>query len=258
MFPSVVSAEIERALLDYLRTTLRLRDKAFEEALFRFLRDEQNGMFRGPYLDVRLPFRKAPEDWVPLRPDAFYSENDIHLQLSTEVTGIDPELREVALAGGNTVRYDRLLLATGAEPVRLWIPGADQTEIHSLRSLADCRAIIARAETARKAVILGASFIGLEVAAALRSRGIEVHVVAPEKLRSTAQGILSMVGSGLAGILSNFTAGWLVDRGGTDFLYLSCGIGSLTLGILSPWILPAVRWRDEPVTEVSLAEETSP
>ena len=57
---------------------------------------------------------KAPEDWVPLRPDAFYSENDIHLQLATEVTGIDPELREVALAGGNTVRYDRLLLATGA------------------------------------------------------------------------------------------------------------------------------------------------
>src|SRR5687768_12708921 len=63
MFPTVVSSEIERALLDYLQTTFRLRDKELESALFRFLRDGETGMFRGPYLDVRLPLRKVSENW---------------------------------------------------------------------------------------------------------------------------------------------------------------------------------------------------
>jgi NADPH-dependent 2,4-dienoyl-CoA reductase/sulfur reductase-like enzyme/nitrite reductase/ring-hydroxylating ferredoxin subunit len=123
----------------------------------------------------------APEDWLPLRPDSFYSENAIDLRLTTEVVGIDPASRVVELSDGNTIAYDRLLLATGAEPVRLWIPGSDQAHVHSLRSLDDCRAIIAHAQTARRAIILGASFIGLEVAAALRNRNLEVHVIAPER-----------------------------------------------------------------------------
>jgi NADPH-dependent 2,4-dienoyl-CoA reductase/sulfur reductase-like enzyme/nitrite reductase/ring-hydroxylating ferredoxin subunit len=123
----------------------------------------------------------APEDWLPLRPDSFYSDAGIDLRLGTEVSSIDTNVRAVVLAGGEAIRYDRLLLATGAEPVRLPIPGADQPHVHVLRSLDNCRAIIASANGARRAVVIGASFIGLEVAAALRARDIEVHVVGLEQ-----------------------------------------------------------------------------
>jgi NADPH-dependent 2,4-dienoyl-CoA reductase/sulfur reductase-like enzyme len=123
----------------------------------------------------------APEDWLPLRPDDFYAKANIDLRLNTEVTSIDTRTRRVVLAGGETVAYDRLLLATGAEPVRLPIPGADQPHVHVLRSLADSRAIIGLADGARRAIVIGASFIGLEAAASLRARDVEVHVVGLEQ-----------------------------------------------------------------------------
>ncbi len=123
---------------------------------------------------------KAPEEWVPLRGDDYYVENGIELRLETTVGAIDPRSREVLLSSGGRIPYDRLLLATGAEPNRPAIPGAELPHVRLLRSLADCRAIIDRLAGTRRAVVLGASFIGLEVAAALRERGIEVQVVAPE------------------------------------------------------------------------------
>jgi NADPH-dependent 2,4-dienoyl-CoA reductase/sulfur reductase-like enzyme len=116
-----------------------------------------------------------------LRGDDFYSDNGIELRLKTGVAAIDPRSREVVLADGGKVAFDRLLLATGAEPVRLPIPGADPHRVHTLRSLSDSRAIIEQAKTSKRALVIGASFIGLEVAASLRNRGIEVHVVAPER-----------------------------------------------------------------------------
>ena len=123
----------------------------------------------------------APEDWLPLRPDNFYADAAIDLRLKTEVARVDAKAHRVETTGGDSIAYDRLLLATGSEPVRLSIPGADRPHVHTLRSLADCRAIISLAKLPRHALVVGASFIGLEVAAALRARDIEVHVVAPEK-----------------------------------------------------------------------------
>lgn len=123
----------------------------------------------------------APEAWLPLRSAKYYEKAGIDLRLGAEVTSIEVAAREVTTANGDRFKYDRLLLATGAEPVRLTIPGADQPNVHTLRSLDDSRSIIAAAERGGRAVVIGASFIGMEVAASLRTRNIDVHVVAPDK-----------------------------------------------------------------------------
>jgi len=144
------------------------------------LTDDQAPPVDRPNLSKDYLAGSAPEDWLPLRPDDYYPQNNIDLHLNTAVVAIDAKARQVRTAAGPSFAYDRLLLATGAEPVRLNMPGVDQPHVHTLRSLADCRAIIAAAEGARRALVIGASFIGLEVAASLRTRGLEVHVVAPE------------------------------------------------------------------------------
>ena len=156
-----------------------LRRQQYRGSIIMLSSDEAPPVDR-PNLSKDYLAGKAPEDWIPLRDKSFYTKNDIDLRLNTTVVDIDAGSGEVVSATGRRIPYDKLLLATGAEPVRT-IPGADQPHVHTLRSFADCKAIIERAATARRAIVLGASFIGLEVAAALRSRGIEVHVVAPDK-----------------------------------------------------------------------------
>jgi NADPH-dependent 2,4-dienoyl-CoA reductase/sulfur reductase-like enzyme len=122
----------------------------------------------------------APEEWIPLRAFEFYGEQGIELRLGTRAVAIHANAREVELADGSRHHYGALLLATGAEPLRLTLPGSDLPQIHYLRTLADSRALIAKAAESRRAIVIGASFIGLEVAASLRARGLEVRVVAPE------------------------------------------------------------------------------
>jgi NADPH-dependent 2,4-dienoyl-CoA reductase/sulfur reductase-like enzyme/nitrite reductase/ring-hydroxylating ferredoxin subunit len=124
----------------------------------------------------------APEEWIPLRSIEFYQKQNIDLKLGARASSIDTAARHVQLEDGSRYRYDALLLATGAEPVRLELPGGDLPHVHYLRTLADSRAIIARALNSKRAAVVGASFIGLEVAASLRARDIEVHVVGRETL----------------------------------------------------------------------------
>jgi 3-phenylpropionate/trans-cinnamate dioxygenase ferredoxin reductase subunit len=122
----------------------------------------------------------ADPDWIPLRPPEFYAQHRIDLRLAARVAAIEPAGHSVLLADGNRLTYAKLLLATGAEPITLDIPGAALPHVRVLRTLADSDALIARAGAARRVIVVGASFIGLEAAASLRARGLEVHVVAPE------------------------------------------------------------------------------
>src|SRR6266513_1172672 len=119
----------------------------------------------------------APEEWIPLRSAEFYLEQKIDTFINTSVTAIDPQKKQVTLSDGRSLGYGALLLATGAEPVRLAISGDDLPHVCYLRTLADSRRIIEKAQNAKRAVVIGASFIGLEVAWSLRERKIEVAVV---------------------------------------------------------------------------------
>ncbi len=157
-----------------------LRRRGFDGSVLMLSQDTAAPVDR-PNLSKDYLAGSAPEDWLALRSDEFYTDNDIELRLNTKVLSIDTNTRQVTVAGGKSLPYDRLLLATGARPVQLSIPGASLPHVHTLRSLADCCAIIDAAKGARRAVVIGASFIGLEAAAALRARDIEVHVVAPEQ-----------------------------------------------------------------------------
>jgi NADPH-dependent 2,4-dienoyl-CoA reductase/sulfur reductase-like enzyme/nitrite reductase/ring-hydroxylating ferredoxin subunit len=124
----------------------------------------------------------APEDWLPLRSAGFYAQHDISVIIGMRATALDTASRRLRLEDGREMVFDRLLIATGANPVRLDLPGGDLPHVHYLRTLNDSHAIASATASARRAVVIGASFIGLEVAASLRARGLTVHVVAPETL----------------------------------------------------------------------------
>ncbi|HEX3775969.1 MAG TPA: FAD-dependent oxidoreductase [Polyangiaceae bacterium] len=124
----------------------------------------------------------APEEWIPLRPAEFYAEQKIELRKGTRAVRVDTKAKTVELADGQKIGYDALLLATGATPIAPSIPGADLPHVFTLRTLADSRRIIEQSAGAKRALVIGAGFIGLEVAASLRARQVEVTVVAPDSV----------------------------------------------------------------------------
>lgn len=121
----------------------------------------------------------APEEWLPLRTGEFYDAQGIERCVAAAVS-VDVEQRRVLLSTGQQLAFNSLLLATGSRPVRPRLPGASSDHVHVLRSVRDCRRLIESAGAAKRVVVAGASFIGMEAAAALRQRGLDVAVVAPE------------------------------------------------------------------------------
>jgi 3-phenylpropionate/trans-cinnamate dioxygenase ferredoxin reductase subunit len=109
----------------------------------------------------------------------FYEQHQIELETDATVTALDPAGSRLTLADGRELSYDRLLLATGAEPRRIPIAGADLDGVHYLRTLSDCDALRQRLEAGGRVVVVGAGWIGSEFAASARQRGLEVTMVDP-------------------------------------------------------------------------------
>jgi apoptosis-inducing factor 3 len=156
-----------------------LRRQGYDGALTIVSADADPPVDR-PNLSKDFLAGNASDDWMPLRPQNWYAEQRIALRLHTRVTAIDTGHGQLQLEDGGRLPYGALLLATGADTVPLAVPHAAPGQVLSLRSFADSRAIVARLGGAKSALVIGSSFIGLEVAASLRARGIEVHVVAPD------------------------------------------------------------------------------
>ena len=123
----------------------------------------------------------AKEDWIPLRAPEYFAEQRIELVLNTRVSSLDLRARQVVVDSGTTYAFDALLVATGADPVHLDIPGATNEQVRYLRTFADSKAIVGELSAAKRVLVAGASFIGLEVAASLRTQNVDVHVVAPDR-----------------------------------------------------------------------------
>ena len=140
---------------------------------------DQFGPYDRPNLSKDYLAGTAPEEWIPLRPADHYDKLAISLLVNTSVVKLHVGARLVELADGRSLPFGSLLLATGAQPARLDVPGADRPSVFTLRTWADSKRIQTAARIARRAVVVGASFIGLEAAAALRARGLEVTVVTP-------------------------------------------------------------------------------
>lgn len=156
-----------------------LRRQGFEGSVTMLTADDALPYDR-PNLSKDYLAGNASEDWIPLRTPDFYKEHKIDVRIGARVTSIDTVERTVALEDGKHLAFDALLLATGANPVRLDVPGADLPHVHYLRTLDDSRALIAKAKDAKRVAVIGASFIGLETAASLRARNLDVHVIGPQ------------------------------------------------------------------------------
>jgi len=144
--------------------------------------DEEPGPVDRPNLSKDFLAGTATEDWIPLRTREYYESIQVELVTDDPAVRISPADHQVVLRSGRGLNYGTLLLATGAEPRSLSIVGADLPHVYRLRTLADSKAIIARAQQVATCAVIGSGFIGLEVAASLRQRGLQVSVIGQESV----------------------------------------------------------------------------
>ena len=157
-----------------------LRREGYEGPV-TILSADNSAPYDRPNLSKEYLSGKAPEDWMPLRSPDYYVDRRIDLVLNSRVSSLNVSRKQVQVESGKTYDFGALLLATGADPVKIPVPGASDSQLYYLRTFADSRTLVERASSAKQVVVVGGSFIGLEVAASLRERGIAVHVVAPDK-----------------------------------------------------------------------------
>jgi apoptosis-inducing factor 3 len=156
-----------------------LRQKGYRRPI-TLVGNEEPGPVDRPNLSKDYLAGKAPEEWIALRTRDYYESIHVELVATDPAIHIDPVAHKATLRSGRVLPYGTLLLATGAEAQSLPIEGAELPHVHRLRTLADSRAIIADAKRVKRCVVIGSSFIGLEVAASLRDRGLEVTVLGRE------------------------------------------------------------------------------
>ena len=147
------------------------------EALVIMLSEDERPPYHRPPLSKGVLRGEQSADDAVLHPIEEYEDLVVDLRLETTVVGVDIEASEVLVQGGERIGYSKLVIASGASPRRLEVPGADLLGVHSYRTLGDALQVRDEAERAQKAIVVGGSFIGSEVAASLRMRGLEVTIV---------------------------------------------------------------------------------
>ena len=193
-----------------------LRDNDFSGRIILFGNERQQPYERPPLSKDFLADKKTLADFT-VQPEDWYREHDIDLRLGTEVQNLDPGEHSVGFADGRHEHYDKLLLATGSRARRLDLPGADATGVHTLRTVEDASALLSALRPGSRLAIVGAGWIGLEVAASARQRGATVAVVEAAELP-----LLAALGPEVAQVFADLHTGHGVD------LRLNSGVEAIT------------------------------
>ena len=220
-----------------------LRQQSFTGAI-TLLSDEPHPPYQRPPLSKKYFAGELARERLLLRPATFYAEKGVALELGARVEEIEPAERRVRLRDGRTLAYDRLLLATGSRARVLPVPGADLPGVHYFRTIADVDSILVSLAPGARAVLVGAGYIGLEVAASARQRGFDVTVLeaADRVMSRTVSAEVSAFYEAChrtAGVAIHCNAGVKAFHGGarvtavetTDGRQFACDVAIIGIGI---------------------------